>query len=570
MGGCQSRDAPVAIESSLVDQQMNAMNAAAAGQATQQASIAIAVAAGTGLLNAAGQIPFIAPIAYLIGATVVACEDAEGLKQDCKEFSVCVQELENDLLKVDDLKKHKQTIEALQELLEEGYGFVKALKNSNKFIQVLASHRNTSALVNIRDRMVVLLQTMTFTVTLDLKRILSAKFDEEEKLGDLVEKMGGLDVALKNQNDLEQIKECLSHPEKVMMAMQEQAILKHNIVHEDLKRAHSEIVSKQEETQRKIAVESQKQAEMLKIQNEILMRQVMQMNAMQMQMQEFMSRLPISPLVHERVYTIQELQLQKLPPISEVDDILEELVIKYGKRFCVSGALVNILDDETQFTLGFRMTHPVDKDLLGRNANDEIIKLAKQLSTCQYCVESDSMICVKRNNLEKHDNLPMDSEWLDNDSIQNLSSINGLFGMSIGLLSGEWAQRVREYFMSCPRDASLLISAREYAVSQLNFPLHMCRVLETIGYLVRFSKDLIYLGTPIKIKGVCIGVLCCYLCPHDFGKSEEEIEKLLKTEGEIIMNAMNLENCASRIATLLEIEASSPAHQKMRKTVNSE
>ena len=103
----------------------------ASSEALGTAAVTVSLAAGTGLLEVASHIPFVAPVAFLIGAIIIGCQEAEALRADCKEFSLVVQETERVMLKADNLRTEKETVMHIQEVMEEGLAFVQTLKKTN-------------------------------------------------------------------------------------------------------------------------------------------------------------------------------------------------------------------------------------------------------------------------------------------------------------------------------------------------------------------------------------------------------------------------------------------------------
>ena len=75
---------------------------------------------GEALLEMAKTVPFVAPVAYLIGAIASSAVTAVTLKADCVEFGKIVQMLENILLKAEDLENHVEVVDDVKESLEEG------------------------------------------------------------------------------------------------------------------------------------------------------------------------------------------------------------------------------------------------------------------------------------------------------------------------------------------------------------------------------------------------------------------------------------------------------------------
>lgn len=110
-------------------------------------------------------------------------------------------------------------------------------------------------------------------------------------------------------------------------------------------------MSKMEEQlseQRIKTAKSENMAQIMLEQNKILMLQVNQMNAMQLEVKLFMNRFPISNQQAEIQHTIEDLQLHRLNIIPDLEELLEEFIIKYKNKLGVQMCFVNILDSENQ------------------------------------------------------------------------------------------------------------------------------------------------------------------------------------------------------------------------------
>ena len=571
-GACSSKD--VRIGSYLdVDKDAAARSqilSRASGEALQQAGISIAISAGTGLLNMAESVPFLAPLAYLIGSTVVACEEAQSLKADCKEYAICVMELEQDLMKADDLIAEKGTIKAIEDLLEEGCTFVRALSTTNSFMQVLSANRNAAVLVSIRDRLVILLQSMNFKIAIDLKIMIKAKFDEEAKLKSYISQLGGLEEVLKDDEKTREVAECLDDPHKLIVSLQRESLKATNEIKTELESSYRNMIDKCEmqlEEQRKIALASYQQAEMLKIQNEILMKQVMQMNAMQLQMSEFMSKFPLPVNEHKRLYTIKELQLSKLGVIAALEDYIDGFILKHRKKYCMRGCMVNIMDMDVQSCVAYRLEHPFELNLLGRPVSSEPFQASRQMSKCQYVVADDAVVCMRANNQKRGNeeipfNLLKTDWWTEHgDRMRASSDIVDQF-MTL-FMEGSHIKILEEFFENPQekRDTKLLDQFREEMNSKFNMDFHTVKIIECMYYLLNLCPDTIYIGAPIKIQGQCVGVFCMYMNPNSGDLSEEEVYNLEQMSTVDISSALDLDERAVKVANIIEEYATSKEHQ---------
>ena len=196
-----------------------AVGAAVASGAGSAVPALTAVAAGTGLLEVAKHVPFVAPLAFMVGGVAVACKNAKRLKKDCHAFGVVIVELEAALLKATNLADSEDTVESICEELEDSMTFIKGLAKKNRLVKLCASGWSRERLANSRDRIMQLVQSLQFSVALDLHNMQAAKFEEERQIGDLVEQMGGMDAVVADESKFEQLEQCLSNSDKLMVCL---------------------------------------------------------------------------------------------------------------------------------------------------------------------------------------------------------------------------------------------------------------------------------------------------------------------------------------------------------------
>lgn len=543
---------------------------AGTGEAMKTAGIGIALAAGAGLLNAAEAVPFIAPVAYLIGSIVVACQDAQSLKSDAREFAILVQELERILLKCKDLRDQEKTINAIYEVLDEAMAFVRTLRQTNIFVQVMASKHNIQTLENCRDRLMLLLQSLQLSISLENTMITKLKFQEERKLNTLITDMGGADMIIENPAQLKIVQEAMSDEGKMLIALQHAHIEESKSIKKSIISNHNVVLDalqKQLDDQRVRSETSKRQTQILTMQNELLMKQVEQMNAMalqnQMIMTDFMSRFPLAHNEANRVLTIEEMGLKEicLGKCAELEDYAEEFLLKCKKlgepkNLQMTMTMVNIIDTDTQHNICVRGFHPTDKDIVGRGSNNKF-NIARKTSACQYVVGSGQVQCFRTDIDDgSRENYPCiganSTSWMTDEIMQTLTTNDSAVLENVNVANSP----IMQIFMSWATGASSQENARARAVD-IGVPLLEYRILEMMmsyaGSLKANPEGAVYIGAPIIIQEVVVGTLCTFVIGNEASKA---------TSSDELKSIFDMKASSEKVAGILHRYASSPIHQQ--------
>lgn len=164
-------------------------------------------------------------------------------------------------------------------------------------MKILTGSHLINELASQRDRLVRLLQLMTFKGVVDLNVLILRRFGQKDKLNNMISDLGGADTCVNDVNKMESIKKSMSETQQLSMALQEQQHDKSYQKSIKIENDISLIMSKMEaqlSEQRLKTANSEKMAQIMLDQNMILMQQVNQMNAMQLEVKLFMNRFPMS------------------------------------------------------------------------------------------------------------------------------------------------------------------------------------------------------------------------------------------------------------------------------------
>ena len=114
----------------------------------------MAGAAGSALLAVGKELPWVAPIAFLIGGVVQAAADVHALKGDAQAFARNVQGVEKILKDAGEkgtLDAAKEACEALKEVMEEGLAHCHRLQTQYFITSLVLSGRNSLKFKELSD-----------------------------------------------------------------------------------------------------------------------------------------------------------------------------------------------------------------------------------------------------------------------------------------------------------------------------------------------------------------------------------------------------------------------------------
>ena len=532
-------------------------------EALTTAGVTVSLAAGAGLLEVASQVPFVAPIAFLIGAIILGCQEAESLRSDCKEFSLVAQEVERVLLKATDLNKEKETIESIRDVLEEGMAFVRTLKKTNVVMQVIGSKHNANELKSCRDRLASLIQTMTFSIVVDLNVMQSLKFEEEIKLEALVQSMGGPAAVVNDNEKSREVAEAMHNGVEAMnLLLHKQTHKKQDDQSTKLEEHKSKLEDMQKalDEQRLLSLHNKEHAEIMARQNEILMKQVQQMNVMmlqsQMQISDFMTRFPLRHNEAATQITIEKLGIEQMQkPVEALEDLLDEFIMFTNEpNFELLSVAIDIMAADEQTVVALRMFNEHDEEWVGRRLRSEpepIIgsKFAKKMTICQYTVAEDRVCCFRGSDRAKAHQLTLaDPSFLES-LAPTLSHADPTVGRS---LQQTMKSPVFEVAMKAVMGEISFEKGREVAV-RMGTSLREYKGVEQFARnmpLLQTDEGL-YLGVPWRIQGKTVGVCCCMIRTRPGAQvSEDEMVRKLA-----------LDKLADTVAASVEDFVNSPLHR---------
>ena len=151
-------------------------------------------AVGSALLSFAKQLPWVAPIAFVVAGVAQAAADVHALKRDAQIFAANVRSAENIMMQV--AKKGKlgavqETCEMLQFEMEEGLAFCHKLKTKYFVSQMLTSGRDCEKFKDISDSIQRQLTVIAAAASVETHDIITDEFEQGQALKDKIAELGG-------------------------------------------------------------------------------------------------------------------------------------------------------------------------------------------------------------------------------------------------------------------------------------------------------------------------------------------------------------------------------------------
>ena len=151
-------------------------------------------AVGSALLSFAKQLPWVAPIAFVVAGVAQAAADVHTLKRDAQIFAANVRSAENIMMQV--AKKGKlgavqETCEMLKFEMEEGLAFCHKLKTKYFVSQMLTSGRDCDKFKDISDSIQRQITVIAAAASVETHDIITDEFEQGQALKDKSAELGG-------------------------------------------------------------------------------------------------------------------------------------------------------------------------------------------------------------------------------------------------------------------------------------------------------------------------------------------------------------------------------------------
>lgn len=214
-GACSTGGAVVAVAADAAEAVGNEVSRGVRAVAREGGA-----AAGTALLEVAKALPWVAPIAVLIGAVVDAASTAKQLRDDAAAFARVTLHLEAVLVRARDLEQHRDVVGDIRERLRDALAFMQRLQQAPKLFGVsLTSRRDARVFSKLRGDIYQAIQVLTVAAGVDVNAMMQENFDQSRKLSSKIAELGGAEAVANDQAKFEELSAVLEGGESVMLHM---------------------------------------------------------------------------------------------------------------------------------------------------------------------------------------------------------------------------------------------------------------------------------------------------------------------------------------------------------------
>ena len=179
-----------------------------------------AAVAGQGLLAFAKELPWVAPIAFLIAGVVQASAEVHSLKADAKVFCKNVQSCEAILQEVASkghLEHVRESVEALQYTMEEGLAFCQRLRMQYFITQLIMSGRDTVKFREISNSLHRQVSVIAAAASINAQSVIVDDFQQGEQLKAKLEELGGAAAVAADPDKMAQCTSFLKACDELML-----------------------------------------------------------------------------------------------------------------------------------------------------------------------------------------------------------------------------------------------------------------------------------------------------------------------------------------------------------------
>ena len=166
------------------------------GSKVSLAGDTVVACAGEGLLSVAKSLPWIAPVAGLIGAVVQAAHDATSLRGDALRFMRVVRSVEavlTDAAARDALfeARAEDAVAQIREALEESLAFVNKLQSQSRAMAMVMSGRDADAFAALQDELRRSVELLNLASSVSTALLVTEHFEEARHLAAEIDALGG-------------------------------------------------------------------------------------------------------------------------------------------------------------------------------------------------------------------------------------------------------------------------------------------------------------------------------------------------------------------------------------------
>ena len=216
MGNCCSSSSAVAPDVVVPRKRGAKENVAGAVGLT----VAAGSAAGEALLAVGQHLPWIAPVAFLIGAVVKAAHDVQVLKGDALKFANFVRTAEgilNDAALAGTLGAAKDAVEQARAALEATLAHLQKLGTLSKFSALLTASSNKDTFLDLQVELGRCMGLVGVAASVSTHSLMAAEYQQGAKLAATLESLGGVESVGQDPAKLALVEKEMAASDRLLM-----------------------------------------------------------------------------------------------------------------------------------------------------------------------------------------------------------------------------------------------------------------------------------------------------------------------------------------------------------------
>lgn len=345
---------------------------------------------GRQVLETFEHVPFIAPVAYLLGAIVSACAEAECFKGDVAEFGVVIERVERVLCKASDIQGRRSVVEEIESVLEEALRCITKFKEKSFIRKIAVVGRTAEKLERLKRELSTLLNQLQLECTLDLDAIRRVKMEQCEQFKTRVEELGGAEAVINNESKIENVKNMMEYAERLTFAKLE-SIKSDTKKYVEGASQQMEALRKLEEHQKKHFEEVAREAELSRMKSENLERQVQELKEMLTSVKDAVKKMPTRHISEpSRISVMNQIGCVGMNKDAYAYDTLYKVCVEMFEALDGEVGLGFNMIDETRSHFPIWIMEPIED-------GEDIEIFETPQKKLKYCVENDIWGCLRAN-----------------------------------------------------------------------------------------------------------------------------------------------------------------------------
>jgi len=490
---------------------------AAAGVAAAIGAPGVVKEAGEALMELAKTIPFVAPLAFLVGAVASSAATAVSLREDCAEFARIVSTLEMVLVRAQSLENQADVVDDVRESLEEALQMMAAMQDRGMLMSTFLAKADKNRFEELKKKIEGALNRLTLSASVDTAAIANAKFRQSEELCKDIEQYGGPEAVVGNPNAMEAIAGKLEAADKLVLASVSKVQNSVDDTHKNVKlmRKESKKMSDSVDMQTQKLdqmtdsfLAARQEAEIARLKQEVLSQQVNELKSMLSEVKNAMTLFPMPAREPERMHVINDGNFMFMTENDAAHPAIDTIVREATRQFGAS-TLFNVIGGRHQYTAaGYLVAPPNDDEIpvIPEHVSDPArapppdraikingMKVSRKASSCQHVV-------AKQDEVEYEGQVEYMAKIEDLMAASKVDPVLQETLMAIGNLTA-------------PGGGSTGDPEKDTIAMKI--------LTKTIG-----SEKVFYAGVPVKVEGETVGSFCVYSPERPPGFGEEQLEKM--------------------------------------------